>query len=241
MFSIRSVWVWAFGVVTGSVAAAQDAGGAVQETPEVITLWMMMESGGPILWVIGGLSVVTVIMALYLLLTITVGREAPRGVADRAQRALEDGDLMRAYDVIEGRDDFFSRVLRAGLKMSKHGREIIHDAMVSEGQRRATSLWQRISYLNNIGMIAPLLGLLGTVWGMIQAFGSIALDDSQVRGLRMAESVAQAMITTAAGLVLAIPAFVIYFYLRGQVVKITSEVESEATEMVDLIAKGAEK
>ena len=73
---------------------------------------------------------------------------------------------------------------------------------------------------------------------MIQAFGAIALDDSQVKGLRMAEGVAEAMITTAAGLMLAIPALVVYYYLRGQVIKIIAEVESHATELVDLIAQG---
>jgi biopolymer transport protein ExbB len=91
--------------------------------------------------------------------------------------------------------------------------------------------------LNNIGVIAPMLGLLGTVWGMIQAFGGIAYDDSQVKGIMIAAGVAQAMITTVAGLSLAIPAMLVYFYLRGRVVKIIAEVEAQSSELVELLTR----
>ena len=110
--------------------------------------------------------------------------------------------------------------------------------MESEGERGATALWQKISYLNNIGVIAPLLGLLGTVMGMIGAFGAIAYNDTENRSLVMAYYVAQAMITTAAGLMLAIPAMLVYYYLRGRVVKIVAEVEAQATEFVELLSGG---
>ena len=82
-----------------------------------------------------------------------------------------------------------------------------------------------------------MLGLLGTVWGMIGAFGAMALDDAHVKSLTMAYSVAQAMITTAAGLVLAIPAMAAYFFLRGRVVKIVAQVEAQASEMVELLTR----
>jgi biopolymer transport protein ExbB len=140
----------------------------------------------------------------------------------------------------EGRDELLANVIRAGLKASGHDRYVIQEAMESEGERGATALWQKISYLNNIGVIAPLLGLLGTVWGMIQAFGAIAMADDRVKGLQMAESVAQAMITTAAGLMLAIPAMAMYFYLRGRVVKIIAQVEAQASEIVELLTQGRE-
>lgn len=224
----------AAGLLGGFAASAQAPVDAAAE-PARITLAMMLQQGGPILWVILGLSVVTVVMAVYFLLTVNVGREAPRGLSERVRKALRDGAMLEAYELCTGRVDLLARVLRAGLKAAKHDRYIIQEAMESEGERGAASLWQRISYLNNVAVIAPLLGLLGTVWGMMLAFGSIALDNSQVKGLRMAESVALAMVTTAAGLVLAILAFVVYFYLRGQVVKIVAEVEAQATELVELI------
>ena len=72
---------------------------------------------------------------------------------------------------------------------------------------------------------------------MIGAFGAIALDSSQVKGLTMAYSVSQAMITTAAGLLLAIPALMMYYYLRGRVLRVVATVESRASEFVELIVR----
>jgi len=72
---------------------------------------------------------------------------------------------------------------------------------------------------------------------MIGAFSAIAMDDSQVKGLTMALNVSQAMITTAAGLLLAIPALLTYFYLRGRVLRVISLVESQASEFVELIVR----
>jgi biopolymer transport protein ExbB len=138
----------------------------------------------------------------------------------------------------EGRDELLANVIKSGLKMVGHDRYVIQEAMESEGERGATALWQRISYVNNVGAIAPLLGLLGTVWGMIRAFGAIAFNDAQSRGINMAFSVSQAMITTAAGLMLAIPALLAYYYLRGRVIKIIAEVEAQASEVVEALSRG---
>ena len=210
--------------------------GPLAQAPR-LTLWDMFNQGGPVLWIIIGLSFVALAMTLYYFFTVTPKREVSQAFVKQALAALRSGDLRGAYELCEGRDDMMPNVLRAGLRMHGHDRYVIQEAMESEGERNAAALWQKISYLNNIGVIAPLLGLLGTVTGMMQAFGSIALDDSQVKGLNMANAVSQAMITTAAGLMLAIPALVIYYYLRGRVVKIVSEVEMHATEMIELISE----
>lgn len=245
---LAAVLLWVSGV------AAQESAEAPPETPnppasaisaitapasaEQLTVGKMIEEGGVILWIIIGLSVLTFILVIFYFLTITPNREVPANFAKRALTQIRSGDLRGAYQMCEGRDELLANVVRAGLKMSGHDRYVIQEAMESEGERGASALWQKITYLNNIGQIAPLLGLLGTVWGMIRAFGAIAFDDSQVKGLTMAYSVSQAMITTAAGLMLAIPALMAYFYLRGRVVKIIAEVEAQASEVVELLSRG---
>jgi biopolymer transport protein ExbB len=211
------------------------------EMAQELTLMMMMEQGGVILWTILGLGFIALVLAVYLLLTVTARREAPASLVRRAQTQIRAGDLRGAYKMCRERDEFLAHVLAAGLKMAGHDRYVIQEAMESEGERGAAALWQRISWLNNIGTLAPLLGLLGTVWGMMRAFSAIALDNAQVKGLTMAYSVSTAMITTAAGLVLAIPAMAIYFYLRGRVVKIVASVEGHASEFVELIAEEPEQ
>ncbi len=155
----------------------------------------------------------------------------------RVTNQIRAGDMQGAIMLCEGRDELMARVLHSGLKMADQERYIIQESMESEGERGAAELWQKISYMNNVGVIAPLLGLLGTVWGMIGAFSAIALDSSQVKGLTMAYNVSQAMITTAAGLLLAIPALLVYYFLRGRVLRVVSIVESQASEFVELIVR----
>ncbi|MFM1921389.1 MAG: Biopolymer transport protein ExbB, partial [Candidatus Hydrogenedentota bacterium] len=127
-----------------------------------LTLMAMVEQGGAILWVIMGLGFIALVWALYLLLTLTPGREVPKKLAKRAQAQIASGDLRGAYQMCQERDELLANVLAAGLKMAGHDRFVIQEAMESEGARGAAAMWQRISYLNNIGTLAPLLGLLGT-------------------------------------------------------------------------------
>ncbi|MCP4639787.1 MAG: MotA/TolQ/ExbB proton channel family protein [bacterium] len=209
-----------------------------EESGPELTLWYMVRHGGPVQYFIAALSLLAFVMAFYFILTITPAREVPTQFMKRALAQIETGDLRGAYQMCEGRDELLANVLRAGLKMHGHDRYVIQEAMESEGERGATELWQKISYLNNIGVIAPLLGLLGTVLGMIGAFSAIALDDSQRRGLQMAASVAQAMLTTAEGLFLAIPCLAVYFFLRGRVIRIVSLVEAQASELIEALTRG---
>lgn len=202
-----------------------------------MTLMMMIEHGGVILWVILAFGFVSLVLSIYYLLTLTPRREAPKTLVKRAHGMLHTGDLRGAYQMSQERDEYLALVLRAGLKMAGHERFVIQEAMESAGERGATALWQKISYLNNIASLTPLLGLLGTVWGMMQAFGAIALQDSQVKTLTLAYSVSLAMITTAGGLLVAIPSLAVYFVLRGRVIKIISAVEAHASEFVELIVK----
>lgn len=223
-------------------AVAQDAAQtAAAKAGQVMTLMDMFWAGGSILWVTLVLGVIALAMGLYFFLTVTAKREVPANFLKRALAQVRNGDLRGAYQMCEGRDELLVNVIRAGLKMSGHDRYVIQDAMESEGERGATALWQRISWLNHIGVIAPLLGLLGTVWGMIQAFSRIAYDEAQVKAISMAAGVSKAMITTLAGLLLAIPCLLAYYYLRGRVIAIVADVEACSSELLELLTRGQEQ
>ncbi len=235
--AVLAASVWAQ-ETTGAVASAPP--GLIQ-TSNRITLMMMIEAGGVILWIIMGLGFVGIVLALYLFLTVSSRREVPASLMKRAVAQVKAGEIQGAYHMCLERNEILARVLAAGLKMAGHDRRVIQEAMESEGERSAAALWQRITYLNNIGTIAPLLGLLGTVWGMMNAFGAIAFDTAQVKGITMAYSVSQAMITTAAGLILAIPVMGIYYYLRGRVVRIIADVEEQASIFIEVLAEEVRK
>ena len=222
----------------GAPTVAEDV--VVEKAPRQVTLMLMVWWGGWILWITMGLGFIALVMAIYFALTVTPTREVPSNFARRVLTQIRAGDLRGAYQLCEGREELLAKVVRAGLKASGHDRYVIQEAMESEGERGITALWQKISYLNNIGTTAPLLGLLGTVWGMVLAFSNIAADEAQVRGMVVAENVSKALITTVGGLVVAIPCMVVYYFLRGRVIRIVAEVEAQASEVVELLTRGRE-
>ncbi len=211
--------------------------GGLPKMSERLSLMTMIQHGGVVLWILMALGFTVLVLTIYLFLTLRPSREVPPSLVKRAQSQIRAGDIRGAYQMCQDRDELIAVVLRAGLKMAGHDRYVIQEAMESEGERGATAMWQRVSYLNSIGNIAPLLGLLGTVWGMIGAFGAIALDSSQVKSITMAYYVSMAMVATAGGLVVAIPAMAAYYYLRGRVIRIVSVVEAQASEFVELIVE----
>jgi biopolymer transport protein ExbB len=106
----------------------------------------------------------------------------------------------------------------------------------AEGSRQAGLLSSRISYLADIGSIAPMVGLLGTVLGMIESFMQISGGDVQgVRHMELSKGVSEALITTAAGLMIGIPALVFYSIFRGRVQKYIAELEAASTHLMALL------
>lgn len=221
-------------------AQTQDQQPAVGQVPQEITAMTLIMWGGWILWITMAGGFVAFVMAVYFMLTLTTKREVPPTFVRRVLAQIHANDIRGAYQLCEGRDELYANVMRAGLKVHGRDRYVIQEAMESEGERCATAMWQRISWLNNIGVIAPLMGLLGTVWGMVLAFSNIASSSAQVRSLAVAENVSKALVTTVGGLVVAIPSMSVYFFLRGRVVKIIAAVEAEASEVVEVLARGTE-
>ena len=107
--------------------------------------------------------------------------------------------------------------------------------MENHTKKEIGGMWQNISYLADIATIAPLVGLLGTVLVMIQAFNVIAFQTAVVKPILLAGGVSKAMVTTAGGLIVAIPVMLFYAYFRGKVQDISNVVESYATDIIKFI------
>ncbi len=113
----------------------------------------------------------------------------------------------------------------------------VREVAQAEGSRQAGILTHRISYLNDVGTIAPMAGLLGTVIGMIRAFMEIASGNYEgVHANKLAEGVYQALVTTASGLVIGITAVIFYSVFRGRVQKYIAELEAAATHLMALLS-----
>jgi biopolymer transport protein ExbB len=107
--------------------------------------------------------------------------------------------------------------------------------MENRARKEIGKLWQNIAYLGDIATIAPLLGLLGTVIGMIQAFSVISFAGSSLKPIMLVGGISKALVCTAAGLVIAIPCMSCYSFFRGKVQSISDQVEAYASDIMRLI------
>ncbi len=126
------------------------------------------------------------------------------------------------------------RILSAGLRNMHGKREVMKESIEEEGRQVALSLERFLNTLGTIASITPLLGLLGTVIGMIKVFAvitSLGVGDPKI----LADGISEALITTAAGLSVAIPAVMFYRYLRGRVDELLLKMEAQAVYLVEVI------
>jgi biopolymer transport protein ExbB len=171
--------------------------------------------------------------------------------ADRVtalREIVERGDLEGAleYSALPANDCYYLRVVGAGIKRflrSPFGAFEIKGAMEEAGAEETAKLYRTMDVIATIGSVAPLLGLLGTVQGMIGAFDTVAAGASNNANYyeALAANIAIALITTFQGLVVAIPCVSIYGYLRNRVDALAGECAANAEEIVTLVERGARK
>ena len=195
--------------------------------------------GGPLMYVLAALSFFGAAWAVHCLLVLRRSQILPQKFLEALNSHLDQADIDGAIVTCRRSRCMFSRVILGGLRRVHEPAEKVRDAITASGSREAAHLHQKISYLANIGTISPMLGLLGTVLGMIMAFNIIS--SGEVRHYLLAAAIARAMVTTAAGLVIGIPAMALYFYLRGRLLRLTTHVEviADSTAQV-IIQKGTE-
>jgi biopolymer transport protein ExbB len=117
----------------------------------------------------------------------------------------------------------------------------IREIAQAEGNRQASALNQQVVYLMDLGVLAPMLGLFGTVVGILRSFGKIASEASPMQTMFLAGGVSQALVATASGLIIGISAMFFYSYFRGRVQGLISELETSATSLVTSIGLNLKK
>jgi biopolymer transport protein ExbB len=190
--------------------------GAAQQHQE--TLLQTILSGGPLLIIIWFAILVTSITMVTLIIqnivTLKPSKLAPPPLVQSLQHTIGSGNYQEAWETCRQNNNYIANVLRAGLSRIGRGKEAVEDAIAEHGLREATLLRTRNSYLSVIGVVAPMIGLLGTVIGMIGAFsvlGASGIKNPQALATRIGE----VLIATASGLFIAIPAFIAYYIFRN--------------------------
>lgn len=201
-----------------------------------LSLGEMLRSGGPVLWALGVLSVVALSLIIYYFMSLRRDRII-NGEFFRNARGLATKHDLEGLSALCLRFDVpLSQIVLAAVEAVRRGDEnpmAVREAVESEGERQATTLWVRINVLLDIAVVSPMVGLLGTVIGMIKAFSSIAYEMSAAKPILLASGVSQALTATAAGLAVGIPAMIFYGYFRGRVQKLVLDLEASASQIVN--------
>ncbi len=223
---------WAQELVMDEAAAADaaaDDGG--------MGLWTIIAGSGwlgIILWTaLLACSVAATWLAIDFSITVNPKKIIPDSLVNDVREAMEQGDVMKAMQRCESEPGVLSAILIAGFRNVKEGFEVIQEQVASAADLESEKLMQRVSYLNMCGSIAPMLGLLGTVQGMIAAFANLATTSAGAAQQSMlALNIAQALWTTAAGLCVAIPAVSFYTYFKNRLSRIILTMEGLTMDLI---------
>ena len=217
-------------------AAKAELGAAAVEVSEKGTsLWQLLTAGGVTMIFLGILSVMAVAFVIYHFMYVHPEKLTPQDFTENLLFLLEKKEYQKATSVCKQQENLISAIALKGLSKISHGKAVIEGAIQYEGKARMEKLWQNLNYLGDIAVIAPMLGLLGTILGMISAFNYFKLGT--IHPTVLTQGLAKAMINTAFGLVITVPCLAFYSYFRGKISTITSTAEAVASEMVQLMGK----
>lgn len=194
----------------------------------------LVKAGGFLMWPIIACSVISMAIIIERFWSLRRSRIAPEYLVAQVWQwaKMQHLDAQRIKDLRAGSP--LGRVLAAGLLNRSHKREIMKESIEETGRHVAYSLERFLNTLGTIASISPLLGLLGTVIGMIKVFAVITahgVGDASI----LAEGISEALLTTAAGLSVAIPTLIFHRYFQGKVNELVVTMEQEALKMVEVL------
>lgn len=152
------------------------------------------------------------------------------------RKTIKDGNIVEAIGICDQTGGTIANIIKAGLIKHNRSKDQIENAMEIAGLMEIAQLEKNAKLLSIIGYIAPLIGLLGTVLGFIQAFAEMRMSGLvDISASRIGEAMEYALVTTAAGLVVAIPSILAYNYLVSRVEGFILEIQTTSSEIVDLL------
>lgn len=213
---------------------------ALPDMPKSRSILDAMISAGPVMVPLFALSIFSVMLVIVYLLTIRRGAVASSGYMATADALLRKRDHLGLLAVSNRHGEALARVVQKMLDFTTKNPSAdfqqVREIAETEGTRAAASLNNRVTYLADIGMIAPMLGLLGTVIGIIRSFGALGADLGSARYVQLSKGISEALINTSAGLAIGIPAMIFYAFFRGRAQKLISELESAVTHVLALLS-----
>lgn len=198
-------------------------------------MFELVRSGGWMMWPIILASIAAMAIVGERFWSLKKERVVPGNLMPSVQQWLNKREVGANHIAFLRESSPLGRVLAAGLSHREQGRERLKEAMEDAGRHVAPELERYVNSLGTIAAIAPFMGLLGTVLGMIQMFAGVGMQGIGDPAL-VANGIAQALVTTAAGLMVAIPSLMFYRYFRARVNMLMIEMEQEAHKLLVLLS-----
>ena len=203
--------------------AAPAKGAAVPAEPTKKTLWEQIKLGGWVMVPIAGCSILTVYLIGDGWIRTGAKKMMPPQYVEAVRSSFRQGDYVGAYDYCRAHPSPFTNVCGVAVSLLGEGKEPVEEGMVAELSKENSQLNTWISYLSVMGVCTPMIGLLGTVTGMIKAFDKLGTVGNDPTGL--AGAIGEVLMATASGLFIAIPAFFGYYILRNRLIKTLHEIQ----------------
>jgi biopolymer transport protein ExbB len=202
---------------TPADATTPAAGASSSAAPAATTktLWQQILEGGWVMVPIGAFSIATVYLVVDGIVRTGRRKIAPEEHEKRLKELFQSGDYVGAYQYCKANPSPLNNVLRVGISLIGEGKQSAEEGMLGELSKENSRLQTWISYLSVIGVCSPMIGLLGTVTGMIRAFatlGASGIGDPS----SLSSAIGEVLVATASGLFIAIPAFMAFYFLRNR-------------------------
>ncbi len=207
-------------------------------------MWDFMQKGGPIMWPILLCSVVAFAIVIERLLRLRQEQIDIKSFMEQISKSLKRNKIMEALDLCDRTGGPIAAILKAGILKHDRGRNEIREAIEDASIHEVPRLERNLPVLATVAHVAPLLGLLGTVTGLVAAFQVIESKATALNPVNpgdLAGGIWEALLTTVFGLVVAIPTYVAYNYLVSRVDGFVLEMERSATDLLNILGEKREE
>jgi biopolymer transport protein ExbB len=224
-------------------AAAPAAGTDASAPPRKMTaLEWVIKASGPIGLFLLLLSIYFTALVIKLFMELRVSEAVPAALVERLENAIKERKFQEAYDACRDNDSFLARLVRTGVANLPNGRAEAKEAMSDTQDEIVTSMEARISYLAIIGTLGPMIGLVGTIIGMISSFQEIAMaSGAQPKPEKVAEGISTALFITLEGVSLSVPAIFFFAFFRNRIAQMSMESAKVADRTITALLAAAKQ
>jgi biopolymer transport protein ExbB len=224
-----------------AASTAPTAEGTVPAKPKSMLRWAL-EASGPIGIFLLCLSVYFTAVVIRLFMELRLSEAVPSVLVERLETAIREKKFQEAYDACRDNESYLARLVRTGIANLPNGRPEAKEAMNGMTEEIVTGMESKISYLAIIGQLGPMIGLVGTIWGMIMSFQEIATAaGSQPKPEKVAEGISTALFITLEGVSLAVPAIFFFAFFRNRIAVLTMEATKVADRTINSLVAAAKQ